>query len=178
MVSLINEEIGNNIRHIRKLRGMTMSETVDAMAAAGLKMSVQALSMLERGVNTISAEHIHYLSIALHCPEQLFYHKNVKNIDADTHFREVISHMSPHQREGITYLFFEWQDGDAAAVLENALAYAAILDPQKRCESCGVNIQMYEEALKAGRVADRVRPDLAYLKKAHLALEKKTSCPE
>lgn len=163
---------------MRKLRGLTLNETVDAMAEAGLKMSAQALSLLERGVNTVSAEHIHYLSIALHCPEQTFFHKDMKDIDADTHFRDVISHMTSHQREGITYLFFEWKDGDAAAVLENALAYAAILDPERRSESCGVNISAYERALKEGLVADRVRPDLAYLKRAQLALEKRSICPE
>ena len=172
MYTMLKEEIGQNIRHMREKRNLSQADMVQRMKAAGAQhVSAQGLSMVERGEATCSAEHLHYAAVALNCAEQVFFHADTSYIDEDTHFRDVMRNLSPHHREIIHYLFFQW-DGDVGAVLENVAAYICMEDEAVRAESSGINIMLYKKELDAGRVSSPVQPDLKYLERAHRKLER------
>lgn len=172
MYTAFKHDLGHNIRQMRLKRRMTLADMVSKMIEAGSPpITPQHLSMVERGETSITAEHLHYIAIVLNCAEQAFFHSDFKYAYADTHFRDVMRNLSPHHREIIHYLFYQW-DGDVGAVLENVAAYICMEDEAARAESSGINIMLYKKELDAGRVSSPVQPDLKYLERAHRKLER------
>ena len=174
MYSLIKHEIGQNIRHMREFRKMSMQDMVVKMREAGAQhVSAQQLCLVERGEATCSAENLHYAAVALNCAEQVFFHSDARYADEDTHFRDVMRNLTPHHRQIIHHLFFRWE-GDVGAVLENVAAYLC-MDDDHRAESSGMNMRLYQDECEAGRTADEPRPDVDYFMRALRKVENKAS---
>lgn len=137
--------ISENIRSMRKSRGLTMAQVADRMTDAGEDViSSSMVGSWERGERRPSADSLYLLSIALRCSiDSLFYGEQKR---AQNRLIEEIQALSEREKETLLFTASIW-DGDEHALLEWVRMYVSI--PHRyRTDVAGLAISQFKHLVK------------------------------
>ena len=144
----VSKIVGNNIRNMRKIRGMTIEQAADLC-----EITKDAWRKYEKGERSLTVEDMLQIADVLNCSEQNFLRglrgepeptvKEIRKLDRDEH--EILEHISTDFR------------GDRKALIIATGVYASI-PPQRRREIMLVlNMQM-EDSIRCGEIAAESLP--------------------
>lgn len=148
----ISIQIGKNIRFFRKVKGLTLRQLADAVAASsGLTLSGTTVGYWERGQKTISAMQLHYVALALDVQEQtLFDLGGFNQVEEKGNFAGMLNYA------------LNWK-GNKKALVQFVKLYMT-LQKRDRADIAGVGISIYHQAEKARRIdCEAPEIDISYL---------------
>ena len=137
---LEENQIGKQIRKIRKERGYTLKQLVDRyIAVGGDVISDNMICMWESGKRRIYADQVFYLCKALHCTPTFLYPNPNENENYE--LADEVRCFNPHAVEIWRYILRTW-DGNVQALMEFMGLYACL--PKKvRQDVAGLGCHLY-----------------------------------
>ena len=153
------EEIGANIRSIRKRRRLTLQQTADMMEEAGSPCSESQLSKWESGKQSISFQQAITLSSVLACSVNTLLRTDDEQ--EDRLHTEVMT-LPESEKDILLYAITKW-DGDVHALIRFSALYMC-LPPWRRSNCISAALSEYEQALSNREAIDAEVPiDMRYI---------------
>lgn len=156
--------LGDNIRRIRKLRGLTAAEL-----SQKLDITPDELRKYERGERTLSVERMITFASALDCSVQNLLEGLDSRSGGMLPSSNLIRMMTPDEHRIMHYMATDW-DGDVRALIIACGIYM-VLPPRRRREAMMAMDVIKDEALLANEISPADLPeDMEYFQRALGAL--------
>ncbi|MCQ2558790.1 MAG: helix-turn-helix domain-containing protein [Oscillospiraceae bacterium] len=155
------QELGSNIRQLRKLRGYSLqdlSDRIQAQCAADL--SANLISMWERGERRITVSQLDCLCKGLGCTPNLLCPGY--NAEPSQRVLQEYTALSEEEKRILEYAALEW-DGNTHALIQFCALYMAL--PRRLREGIAfVGISAFEKGQKENVILPDAPPvDVAYI---------------
>lgn len=172
-MSITEKQIGENIRRIRKLKGLTIEQLADKYSeVSGVPISSGTVGAWERAEKRISAMQLYYTAMALECPVERLYDQpgSVTDSKLERIFSEYRS-LSPED-QSILYIAAEKWQGNTKALIHSVGMYMS-MTRKDRAEVAFLCLHQYGKAKEAGRlVPDAPDVDAELIEKEWIRLVK------
>lgn len=157
--------VGENIRSVRRLRGMTGEALSRAIQAkCGCTISDGAIRRWERNERSVTVGDLIMLAIALDCSLQTLLDGLDPRMGNVPETKGKIGMLSPEDHQILRHLATDWR-GDIHALIVAMGVYGALPEPYARDAMIGLMLQM-AEAIRNGELSVHDLPDgIPYLEK-------------
>lgn len=164
----MNNKISDNLRQLRKLRGLTQSDLAAQLTiASGETVLPVTISRWENGRRAIPAYMLGYAAQILHTSAQAFY--DLHTTPDDKRLLLEYAAMKDREKGILRYIVANWQ-GDAHALIHWIALYISVAK-RRRADLVGPAIHSYHAMRAAGDIdSSAPAPDIEYLEKACDAL--------
>lgn len=165
------QELGKNIREIRKLRGMNLQDLSDRIQkTSGVDYSGNLISMWERGERRIAADQLDAICKGLECTPNLIL-PGYNTIPSERVLQEYAA-LPDGEKRILEYAATQW-DGNTHALVQFTALYMAL--PRRLREGIAfVGISAFEKGQKEGVInPDAPAVDVAYIEEQWRHLLKK-----
>ena len=165
----MSNAIGNQIRVMRLIRGLTLDQLADKIAEVSDHVyTANAIGAWERGERIPSAEVLKVLCMALHCDVDSIVFPSNPYTDASQRVHSRLSHLSSRNIDTIDFLVSRWL-GDMEQLLEFNRAYA-VLPKHLRRKMIEFWFDLYTQALAEDSLDKSVDVDAESIHRAMLRL--------
>lgn len=163
----IDKAVGANLRKMRKMRGLTLTQLADALSQQlNIDYTSQAIAMWEAGSRRMWAGTVIGLAAVLQCPVSMLLDMG----DSDP--GEKLQTISKRARQSLDYAF-RW-DGDKKALAEFNRLYMS-LPPSSRERIAFAGLAEYERCAEDGTAATDLDVDAKLIESAWRIVRKKAS---
>lgn len=158
----INNRIGQNLREVRKLRGLSGEALAELMQQHGVNISQDTIRRYERGERFVTAEEVIVFADVLNCSTQALVDGADPSMGTVPHTKKKFGRLLPEDHKILRNLAGNW-DGDIHALIIADGIYAAIPPERRRAIIMELCVQA-DEAVRSGEMTiDDLPEGIAYM---------------